>query len=370
MNTMDLNNPNERYYALFVSQHLYFIPQFYPVAKELKKREKKILFMLMAKDLPNQNKIAEDFCDTNGFAYKVFNPDDEAIECTYMINGGNGFPGFKINYQYSVSIVHGIGTKAGYYSETLNSHDIRFIEGQKRVDKIMELFPDTNCNLYNVGFAKLDTAVNLTDEDKENLVKRLNLDPQKKTILYAPTFYPSSIENMDKSFPAHFEGYNVIVKPHFFSLQRKKYKHHLKKFAHWDTYTNVYFAGSKDFDLNPFMAVADIMVSDESSAIFEFAALNKPVVINRNVKYRLSYRLFKSKIRKRLDPNMDQYRQVGTYVYKYAELKDVVVDELKHPERKELERKEICDKIVGRVDGKVSERIAGILEEFKLKTSS
>ena len=366
---MNFNPQNERYYALFVSQHLYFIPQFYPIAKELKKRGKKILFLLMGKDLPDQNEIAQNFCDSNGFEYKMFKPEDLPIKCIYLINGGNGLPSFEINYQYSASVVHGIGTKAGYYTEKLNSHDIRFIEGQTRVDKIRELFPDTKCNLYNVGFAKLDTAVNLTDEDKENLLKRLNLDPSKKIILYAPTYYPSSIENMDNSFPAHFEEYNVIVKPHFFSLQRKKYKHHLKKFARWATYPNVYFAGSKDFDLNPFMAVADIMVSDESSAIFEFAALNKPVVINRNVRYRLTYRLFKSKIRKRLDTNMDPYRQVGTSVYKYADLKVVVEDELKHPERKEEERKEICDKIVGTVDGKVSERIADILAVFEAKIS-
>ncbi|TLX77125.1 hypothetical protein E9993_05430 [Labilibacter sediminis] len=358
---------NNKYYALFVTQHLYFIPQFYPIAKELQKRNENFLFLLMGKDLPFQNQIAEDFCLDNNFKFVIYDENAPAIKCKYMINGGNKFPVFPIDYQYSVSVVHGIGTKAGYYTDILNSHDIRFIEGQKRVDTILELFPDTKCNLFNVGFAKLDTAINLSGSEKEQMFKQFNLDTSKKTILYAPTFYPSSIENMPLNFPEEFKEYNIIIKPHFFSLQRKKYIHQYKKMQKWNKYNNVYFAQSKDFDLCPFLAVSDIMISDESSAIFEFAALNKPVILNKNVRYRLSYRIFKWKIKKRLDSEMNQYRKVGTAVDTFKALKYAVEEELKNPAKNEKYRKEICDQIVGQVDGKVSVRIADILEKFNSK---
>ncbi|WP_066630278.1 CDP-glycerol glycerophosphotransferase family protein [Labilibacter marinus] len=355
---------DKKYFALFVSQHLYFLPQFYPIALELKKRNRDFLILLMCKDLEYQNQVAIDFCIDNGFEYKLFKEEDEPILCKFMINGGNKFPVFDINYDYSVSIVHGIGTKSGYYSDILNNHDIRFIEGQKRVDRIKELFPDTKCNLYNVGFAKLDTAIKIIKEDKEYYFKKYNLDLSKKTLLYAPTFYPSSIENMPNNFPELFKDLNIIVKPHFFSLQRKKYKHHLKKFALWKQYNNVFFADAEDFDLCPFMAVSDIMLTDESSAIFEFAALNKPVIINRDIRYRLSYRIFKSKIKKRLDSNMDIYRKVGIEILDSSFIHEVVMNELEHINNKEKERKEVTEQIVGKVDGKVSLRICDILEKY------
>ncbi|WP_282036096.1 CDP-glycerol glycerophosphotransferase family protein [Saccharicrinis aurantiacus] len=360
-----MSKPNcKKYYALFVSQHLYFIPQFFPIAQILQERDHDFLFLLMGKDLPYQNDVAINFCKKHNFNYEIYNENNDPINCKFMINGGNKFPIFEIKYDYSVSVVHGIGTKAGYYSDILNSHDIRFIEGPKRIEKIKELFPDTKCDLHNVGFAKLDTAVNIIRNEKEKYLELYNLDASKKTLLYAPTFYPSSIENMQIDFPEIFKDLNIIVKPHFFSLQRKKYKHHLKKFKAWEKYKNVFFADAEHFDLCPLMAVADVMVTDESSAIFEFAALNKPVIINRDIKYRLTYRIFKSKIRKRLDSNMDIYRKVGVEILDSSLLRDVVLNELNNPQSKEKERLSVSEDIVGLVDGEVSRRIVSILEKY------
>lgn len=356
---------NNYYHTIFVTHHLYYIPQFVPVAKELIKRKKKILFLLLGLDAPAQNDIAKEFCVKNNFPYHFYNKAEPTWDCKFMINGANSFPRINVNYSYSALVVHGIGTKAGYYTEAQNEHDIRFVEGQQRVDKIRELFPDAKSKLYNVGFAKLDEAFTLTESDKKVLISKLGLNTERKTILYAPTFYPSSIDRLPENFPTYFKDYNIIIKPHFFSFIKRKYRHHIRMFNIWKEYSNVYVAGVEEFNLVPFMSVADIMVSDESSAIFEFAALNKPVIINRNVRFRLTYRLFKSKIRKRMDSNMDIFKNVAVPVQTFAELPAAVDYEIAHPDNKKEERKQICKQIVGTVDGKVSERIADIMESFQ-----
>jgi len=335
-------NPDQsirEYHTVFVTHHLYYIPQFLPVAKELIKRGKSILFLLLNLDAPRQNNTAVDFFNANNLPYKIYNENAPSLTCKFMINGANTFPDLNINYKYSALIVHGIGTKSGYYSEEQNKHDIRFVEGEYRINKIKELFPGTKSRLYNVGFAKLDEAFNMTARDKIKLMEKYELNPGKKTILYAPTFYPSSISNMPATFPDEFKDYNIIVKPHFFSFSKKKYHKHVHKFNKWGKYNNVFIAGIEDFNLVPFMSVADIMVSDESSAIFEFAALNKPVIINRDVKFRLSYRIFRSKIRKRMDSVMTVFKEAAVSVHSFKELRPVIEKELKHPEKKEAKRR-------------------------------
>lgn len=349
------------YFVIFVTDHLYYIPQFLPVAKELKNREQRFLFLLMGKDSPAQNQIAYDSLCNYGYETQFYDEETSQLSCKFLISGSNGYPALKVSFQYSCLIVHGIGTKAGYYTGEQNKHHLRFVEGQHRVDKIRELFPDVKSELHNVGFAKLDGIFEMNSSDKGLLFSKMGFDKTKPTLLYAPTFYPSSIDKMPKSFPVDFKDYNIIVKPHFFSFLLKTYKHHLKKFDVWKKYPNVYFAGVEEYNLVPFMAVADLMISDESSAIFEFAALNKPVICNRNVKYRWTYRLFKSKIRKRMDVQMDQFRDVATPIYNYNALLVAVKYEIDNPNLKADSRKEITEQIVGTVDGKVSQRIVDIL---------
>ncbi|MBR8535529.1 CDP-glycerol glycerophosphotransferase family protein [Carboxylicivirga sediminis] len=323
------------------------------------------MFLLLGLDSADKNQVAYNYCEQEGFSPHFYDQNASPYQCRFLINGSHSFPELpNLHYDYSASVIHGIGTKAGYYTEELNKHDIRFVEGEQRIELIKKSFPDTKCQLFNVGFAKLDEAYTLTAEDKNKLLEGYKLDPTKQTILYAPTFYPSSIDNMPNGFPADFADYNIIIKPHFFSFEKKTYKYQVRKFNRWAKYSNVFLAGPELFNLVPFMTISDIMISDESSAIFEFAALNKPVILNQNVRYRWSYRLFKSKIRKRMDNQMNPFKEVAQVINNYKELKPNIQAELKKPERKAEARKKISEQIVGLADGHVSERIVSIMNKL------
>ena len=62
----------------------------------------------------------------------------------------------------------------------------------------------------NVGFCKLDPIIN--GETTGFDLNQLGLKTEKKTLIYAPTFYPSSIERFPKNFPEDFSKYNILIK--------------------------------------------------------------------------------------------------------------------------------------------------------------
>lgn len=352
------------YFAVFKVDYLYYIPQFLPVAKEMQNRNLDFIFILperRKRDIIPTLDLAIETCEKYNIKYQVGEDKNSYKTANYMISGANSFPETPIVFDKSVLIVHGVGTKSGYFTEEQNKYDIRFIEGEFRYNKIKELYPEYNGTLANVGFSKLDDVLNMSQDDKDILFKELNLDPNKKTILYAPTFYPSSIEKMSKKFPIEFSEYNIIIKPHYFSYLRAKYKAQRKRLELWAKSSNVYVAGIKDYNLAPFFAIADIMISDESSAIFEFAALDKPVICNRFLHLRWTYRLFKAKFAKKMDSNMDQFRNIGENVENYKDLKTRVASELANPNNKQDIRKKYTKQVIGTTDGQVSVRMVDIL---------
>ena len=353
------------YFAVFRVDYLYYIPQFLPVAKEMQERGLNFLFILPEKhkrDIIPVLDLAIKTCEEYNFKYRVGEDKNSYTTANYLISGSNTFPETSIAYDKSVLIVHGVGTKSGYFTEEQNKYDIRFIEGEFRYNRIKELYPEYNGILENVGFSKLDEVFNLTNKEKDLLIKKLGLDCNKKTILYAPTFYPSSIEKMSKKFPQEFSEYNIIIKPHYFSYLRSRYKKQRKRLEHWAEAKNVYVAGVNDYNLAPFFAISDIMISDESSAIFEFAALDKPVICNRFINLRWTYKIFKSKLTKKFDSNMNQFRNIGENVEAYKDLETIVEQELINPKNKQRIRKEYTKQVIGPTDGKVSIRMIDIME--------
>ena len=263
----------------------------------------------------------------------------------------------------SALIYHGSGTgaKASSLSSGLSEYDVRFVSGPGRMKIFSERFPKVK--LYEVGFAKLDSLRHADTADSLCLnLNDLGLDPDKKTILYAPTFYPSSIENMSEGFPEEFKEYNILIKAHDFTLHKKKYTGQLKQLMKWSEASNVYLAKDHEFSLVPFMATADIMVSDTSSAIFEFTSLNKPVVICNFPHLRWSYRgVFKYRLNKRMDPSTLHYREVAESVDSYLKLKSAVEAHIDNPALLEGIRMKYAEEIMGNMDGNAAKRICNIL---------
>lgn len=162
---------------------------------------------------------------------------------------------------------------------------------------------------------------------------------------------------MSDEFPNDFKEFNIIVKPHYLTLSRNRYSAQRKKFDKWKDYPNCQVVGIDEYDLVPFLTICDIMISDESSAIFEFTALNKPVVLNRFLKLRLSYYLKPSKMLKRMDSGIDSYRKIGDNAESYNDMVKFVYQNLNDLTKYETIRKDFTKDLCGIVDGKASKRI-------------
>ncbi|WP_177247024.1 CDP-glycerol glycerophosphotransferase family protein [Marinospirillum alkaliphilum] len=258
-------------------------------------------------------------------------------------------------------LYHGIGTKACYYAEDLSHFDVRFTEGPHRQQQLQNLYPQA-CFIQS-GFAKLDplAPINLPYPQAFK-PEQHGLSSNKPTLLYAPTFYPSSIECMPRDWPALLPDCNIIIKPHLNSYLHPNYKAQRKCFQAWSKHNNTYLAPPEELSLLPYMATADLLISEASSALFEFAALNKPVVWLDFLKLRWSYRgPLRFRFEKRMDQTITPYQTLAAHVEKPSQLVKILKAELSNPERLSSERNRTTEELIGTLDGKVSERIVNYL---------
>lgn len=348
------------YDVVFYVAYPYYFPHFLPISKELEKQNLKVKYILS--DKQNNELMKQIACDEK-LDYEFSEDKLFDIDTKVMIFA-NAFSRAVELKSKTIFLCHGTGTKQCGFELALEVHDIVIVEGKYRFEQFSKLYPSKRYKLKEIGYSKLDTIINITKEQKKDLFSKYNLDTNKKTILYAPTFFPSSIEKMSDTFPDDFKEYNIIVKPHYLSLQRPRYKNQRKKFDKWLKYTNCQIMGVDEYNLVPFLSIADIMISDESAAIFEFASLNKPVVINRFLKLRWSYYLNPKKLLKRMDKDIDEYRKIGQNPISYKEMVQVVYEEFKNPEKYEQERLSKAIDICGKIDGEVSKRIVEVIKEI------
>jgi hypothetical protein len=268
----------------------------------------------------------------------------------------------------TAQLYHGIGMKSDVYNLGLMEMDVRFIEGPHYTKALQELYPGRA--LLEVGYAKLDPLFGPTDQRPRLDLAALGLDTGKPTILYAPTFYPSSIELMPDEWPAQFGEFNLIVKPHFFTWKKSRYQKQRRKLGLWARARNVHVPEPHEFNLLPFMGTADLMISDASSALFEFAALDRPVIWCDFLKLRWSYRgPLRYRLRRRMDATIDQYRDICAHAASYGELKTRVCSQLGNPGEYGAKRQAYTRRLIGKTDGKVSRRIADYLRILRIVPS-
>lgn len=344
----------------FHVEHIYYLPQFTPVLQELKNKNYHCV-CLFNNTIPNH--IIKSATKNNALNYEIYRSDEDALTLyqekkpTWIIFGNNFKYIDQLNSQTKTAMLyHGIGVKDCYYDAKLNQMDVRFVEGPYRAKEILKRTP--NANIITTGFAKLDPVFN--DETKNTLPEQL--DTEKKTILYAPTFYPSTIENIPANWPADFRDFNLIIKPHEFSLTNNRYIKQRKRINEWKKFSNVYIASADEYSLLPFMQQADLLISEASSALFEFAALDKPIIWCDFIKLRWRYRgIFNYRYKRRMDMNIMKYSHVAAHASTYKDMLTIVKNELNHPETHAAERSTVSNELLGNIDGKAAQRVVDYL---------
>ncbi len=178
---------------------------------------------------------------------------------------------------------HGTGIKNILYRNLKSQPDTKyiiFVEGPYRKRKIIEEGALLKNEVYVVGYPKLDPIFQ-GKLNREEILKRWNLDPGKKTILYAPTYKPTSIYALKDAIFEYTRDFNLIIKLHPYSWRGKYAPHSQHKIfeKRMEKYPHAVLVPPDEHNILPFIFVADTMITEASSTMFEFLAIGKHGII-------------------------------------------------------------------------------------------
>ena len=130
--------------------------------------------------------------------------------------------------------------------------------------------------VLETGWTKQDWIKNNLhsfDKEKEALLAEYK---KSKLVLYAPTFSPSltSIPHIKEALVELTKKEDILLLVKFHPLTQKIWEDEYIELA--KSNTNIIWVD--DFNVTKYQLMADVMISDTSSTIYEFLLLNKPVV--------------------------------------------------------------------------------------------
>ncbi len=186
-----------------------------------------------------------------------------------------------------------------------------------------------------------------------------------KTVIYAPTWNehlssaPMLGERLVGLLRKDNESICIVIKPHPVIYERQP-----NWIASWqnlaDSNPNVSLVEDKAADVAPYLQRADVLISDASSVVFQFLALNRPIILINNPK-RFGTSHF--------DPKGIewQWRDLAEEVEDLSDLPNAVQRALEHPERRKDRRSYYRHQLYGEfTDGRSAERIAARIDELEL----
>lgn len=351
--------------VLFECHHLYYLANFIPIIKEMKKRERYNITATIPYDTAQREKnIFKNALEDLDII--LIQPGNEKQRIKKIINDtfdvvivGNIGNLNKIvnNKTLAVMVYHGIGLKQSYYMDIDNRIDIRSVESASRNN---ELNNQGFQNLSLTGYTKCDPLAK-----KENKIdlKDLGLKPNKNTVLYAPSFYPSSIDKLLPYLEEISIDNNLIIKLHNFSWHQKRYKYQSKEILKLtNKCSNIYLASPEEFNIIPFYQIADVLLSDISSTIFEYLYLNRPIIMADCFTLRIKHKLLKRRFLKKMD--LARMKAVD-FAYKLSnpeKLKKLLNKAIENPLLHERERLKAQREYLYKTDGKASSRLIDSIE--------
>lgn len=128
---------------------------------------------------------------------------------------------------------------------------------------------------YLIGSPRVDRTLRQTPAEKESLFRQLGLSGERPVVFYAPTWRGkmasresagSFIQDIVEVIAEH--NVDVIVRAHYFEVGSLDYA---------KLPDNVVIP-SDAVDTNELLGISDVLISDYSSVIFDYAPLNRPII--------------------------------------------------------------------------------------------
>ncbi|MBV7268516.1 CDP-glycerol glycerophosphotransferase family protein [Winogradskyella luteola] len=217
---------------------------------------------------------------TNSFPYHT-DPNTSSIKAIKSFKSDVIFaPGNEVPYflrGLKTQVFHGLaGEKKGHF-RIREYFDLYLTQGPYFTNRFNELKKEhKDFDVIETGWPKLDVYYknhNELNTEKQDLLAKYNA---KKIILYAPTFSPklTSAPHLlgEVNSLAYNKDYIILLK--FHPLMAKEWVDKYKQLAN-DT-DNIIYKNEKD--ITKFLIIADLLISDTSSVVYEFLLLDKPAI--------------------------------------------------------------------------------------------
>jgi hypothetical protein len=177
-----------------------------------------------------------------------------------------------------VQIFHGLSFRNMAVRRDVLVYDHLFITGpyMRRAFQEQQLLRASDPRLVPIGFPKVDRLMD-GSLDRAAIRRRLGLSGRRPVLLYAPTGQRSnSLETLGEEVIRRLRAsgrYDILIKLH---------DHPRDKSVDWptrlrpllDSHTKLV----RDFDIVPYLFVADLLISDASSVSSEYSLLDRPMV--------------------------------------------------------------------------------------------
>lgn len=363
-------------------EEISFIPYIFPIVKNLKNRTNRIKYYISTHYKGDESLRIFDVGLKNQFGTilnKKLNAADIFLSPHIYGKGHRDTVRIHINHNQPVKY-------ESYQKEDFINFDIHFLTSplhREQTENTIRKYnlSDNEIKLFDIGYPKSDDLLS-GSFDRIEVLKELNLNPDNKTVLYAPSwdeglslrsYGDSVIENILK-----VKNINLIVKLHPISYCPENGPNYLfytgginwqdrfKKFE-----SNINFRHEPMSKIDPLLAASDVMITDLSSVALEFIVLDKPVI------YIDCPEFFEKTLKKvysnfgnstaefvKNDPKANAGRHVGDVVYDINELDKKITDCLEFPERHSEKRREFSKKLIynpGTASEKAADKILNIL---------
>ena len=269
--------------VLFDLSKEYHFNSLFPLFNEMEKDPEYDLWIRVGKDskrllgifqVPDKNRIASNL---KKVGYKLT---DETSGWDILVAADAIREHKKYGDVVRIHLDHGVGIKTSRIRNIVKQKELWyhvFLEGQYWFDYIKNLGWENKADFHVSGIPKLDPLFWKNYYDNESLIAKLKLDPNKKTVLFSPSYKPSCIEFLQGKIVNLIPTYNVIIKLHPYSWgTRYAPSSHFKFYEKLSKkFKEVFLIPKQDYDIYPYLFLADTLISDTSSVINEFLALGK-----------------------------------------------------------------------------------------------
>ncbi|WP_415944963.1 CDP-glycerol glycerophosphotransferase family protein [Selenomonas montiformis] len=154
--------------------------------------------------------------------------------------------------------------------------DIMTAQNEEQANIFSRVFEIPRENFLVCGLPRNDFLLSATPDYIDRIKEHLNLPKNKKIILYAPTFreFDRDSRGVILKPPIDLKKWETVLADEYVLLFRA----HYEVAAVLGLATNEFCRDVTDYpELNDLLLVADLLISDYSSIVFDYALLEKPI---------------------------------------------------------------------------------------------